>query len=167
MADAFLDQTLDINFQGDITIAGTLAVTGAQTFTGALAVTGAITSAATITAATGLVATTGGVTATAGGVTVTAGGLTITAGGLTHTAGNVGFFGATPVAQQSALTSGHATFTQAGTDSGDVAIQAITNSSPYGFVNAAEGECIVAVALNNLTRIAEIETILSNYGLTA
>lgn len=82
-------------------------------------------------------------------------------------AGDIGFFGETPVSQQTALTAQHATLTQAGTDSGDVAIQALVNVGPFGFVNAAEGEAVVACVLNLMVRVQELEDKLQAYGLLA
>ena len=77
------------------------------------------------------------------------------------------FGGVTPVVQQSALTTELTDLTQAGTFTPDYAIQAITNSSPYGFANAAEGETVVKVVQANKVRIAEIEAVLEAYGLIA
>lgn len=79
----------------------------------------------------------------------------------------IGFFGATAVVQQSAPTAAHAAITQAGTDNGDVAIQAATNSSPYGYVTADEFEAHLALSINNRTRINEVITALQNLGLMA
>jgi len=92
--------------------------------------------------------------------------LTLT-GALTHSGGNVGFFGTTPASQQAALTAQHAALAQAGTDTGDVAIQAATNTGPYGFVNAAEFEAVVASLINLMTRVQELEDKLQAYGLLA
>lgn len=66
---------------------------------------------------------------------------------------------------QAALTAQHATLTQAGTDSGDVAIQALTSSTPFGFANAAEGEAVIACVLNAMVRLAEIESRLEVAGI--
>jgi hypothetical protein len=77
------------------------------------------------------------------------------------------FFNSTPVVQQAALTAAHAAITQAGTDSGDVAIQAATNSSPFGFVNAAEFEAAVGSLRNAMARLAEVEAVLEAFGLVA
>jgi len=96
-------------------------------------------------------------------------GATIT-GDLTHDGGDLGFFGTTAASQQSALTSQHAALTQAGTDSGDTAIQAAVDSgsaSSFGFANAAEFEAVVASLLNLQTRVQELEGALQAYGLLA
>lgn len=77
------------------------------------------------------------------------------------------FRAVTAATQSVALTAAHASLTQAGTDSGDVAIQAITNSSPFGFANAAEGEAVVACVRNAMTRLGEIEAALEAAGIVA
>ena len=97
-------------------------------------------------------------------------GATAITGALAQSGGNVGFFGTTPASQQAALTAQHATLTQAGTDSGDVAIQAAADSSAgaaFGFANAAEFEAVVACVLNLMTRVQELEDKLQAYGLLA
>jgi hypothetical protein len=85
----------------------------------------------------------------------------------TAAAQKIGFHGATPVIQASAMTAGHATVTQAGTDSGDVAIQAAVQNTGYGFVDAAEFEAIVAMVRNNNVRMLEVENILEGKGFVA
>ena len=49
----------------------------------------------------------------------------------------------------------------------DFAIQALTSTTPFGFVTQAEGETVVDVVLNNQARINEIETKLQALGLLA
>ena len=78
----------------------------------------------------------------------------------------IGFHGVSPVSQASALTTAETTLTNAGTG-GDAAIQALTSTGPFGFVLAAEGEQVVETVLNNQLRISELETVLSDLGLTA
>lgn len=73
----------------------------------------------------------------------------------------------TVAVQSSAPTTELTDLTQAGTFTPDYAIQAITNSSPYGFANAAEGETVVSVVQANKVRIAEIITCLQAHGLMA
>lgn len=77
------------------------------------------------------------------------------------------FRAVTAATQGAALTAQHATLTQAGTDSGDVAIQALTSSTPFGFANAAEGEAVIASVLNAMVRLAEIEARLEAAGIVA
>lgn len=71
----------------------------------------------------------------------------------------LGLYDATPVVQASALTTVETTLTNAGT-AGDYAVQALTNSGPFGFVTASEGETVVEVVLNNQARINELEAAL-------
>lgn len=82
------------------------------------------------------------------------------------TTNKLGFFNSTPVVQQTALTATETTITNAGTAS-DYAIQALTNSTPYGFVTAAEGETLIEVVLNCQARINELETKLQALGFLA
>lgn len=138
---AFIETTIEYRFQNGIQVVGTFAQTGDQTITGALTVTN--------------------------GVTVSAGGLNITAGALNHDGTTVGLYGATPVTQAAVPTAMHAAVTQAGSDTGDTAIQALTSTSPFGFVNAAEGEAIVAMVINNNAVLTELRTALINIGIMA
>jgi len=154
MANAFIDQTIVHNFKNGITVEGGLTQTGNQTVTGDLTVT------ADVVAGTSL-------TVTSGGATITAGGLNITAGALNHDGTTVGFYAATPVVQAAVPTAMHAAVTQAGTDSGDVAIQAAVQNTGFGFVDAAEFEAIVAMVINNNAVLTEIRTALINLGLMA
>lgn len=81
------------------------------------------------------------------------------------TSEKVGFHGSA-VAQASAPTTAETTITNAGTAS-DYAIQALTSSTPFGFVTQAEGETLVEVVLNIQARQNEIVTALQNKGLMA
>lgn len=78
-----------------------------------------------------------------------------------------GFFGSKMTTQAAAPTAAHATITQAGTDTGDVAIQAATSTTPYGFVNAAEFEAVLAVVINNAARLSQVITALQSAGIMA
>lgn len=78
----------------------------------------------------------------------------------------VGFWGATPVVKPAALTTQLTSLTiadAAGTP--DYAIQAVTASSPYGFVNAAELITTLYVIQNLQVRMAELETRLEGCGI--
>lgn len=77
------------------------------------------------------------------------------------------FRAVTAATQGAALTAAHATLTQAGTDSGDVAIQSLTSVMPFGFANAAEGEAVLACVLNAMVRLGEIEARLESAGIVA
>jgi hypothetical protein len=78
----------------------------------------------------------------------------------------IAFLGATPVVQRTAFTSAVTTITNAGTP-GDYAIQALTQTSPWGFVEQDEGESLVEAVLNNQARIGEIEVLLQAFGFVA
>jgi hypothetical protein len=72
----------------------------------------------------------------------------------------VGFFGTAAVDQAAALTANLTTLTQAGTFTPDYAIQAMTNTSPYGFATLDEAETVLSVILNLQARVAELEAAL-------
>lgn len=82
-------------------------------------------------------------------------------------ADKVSLHGVTPVIQSVAVTTALTDLTQAGSFTPDYAIQAITNSTPYGFVNAAEGETVVKVVQANKVNIAEIYAALKAHGIMA
>ena len=156
----------------NISATGTLDVVGAATFVDAFAVTLDVSGASTLGTASidGLTVT--GTSSFQDDITLSASANIIldeTTGTKigTDTDQKLGFFNATPVVQRSALTAAHAALTQAGTDSGDVAIQAITSSTPFGFANAAEGEAVVACVINAMARLAQIEAALETLGLVA
>lgn len=78
------------------------------------------------------------------------------------------FHGSTPTDQCAALTAQLTTITPAdAAGTPDYAIQAITNSSPYGFVNAAECITLLYVVKNLQVRLLEVEAILEEKGLCA
>lgn len=82
------------------------------------------------------------------------------------TSGTVGFFGKTPVAKAAALTAQLTSITiadAAGTP--DYAIAAITQTTPFGFSNAAETITLLYVIQNLQVRMAEAESRLKAYGL--
>lgn len=85
-----------------------------------------------------------------------------------RSSGKVGFFGTTPVTQQTALTTALTTLTPADAEgTPDYATAAITNSSPYGFASAQEAITVLYVIANLQTRVNELETKLQNLGLVA
>ena len=78
------------------------------------------------------------------------------------------FWGGTPAVQPAVLTTQLTTISiadAAGTP--DYAIQAVTASSPYGFVNAAELITTLYVIKNLQTRVAELESHLIAVGFVA
>lgn len=71
------------------------------------------------------------------------------------------------VTQQTALTTALTSLTQAGSFTPDYAIQAFTNSTPFGFVTADEAETVLSVIRNLQTRVGELETKLQANGVIA
>jgi len=81
----------------------------------------------------------------------------------------LGFFGATAVGQGAALTAATTTMTSVG-GGADFAIQALTTTTPFGFVTSGEGESVLQTIINNQARINELEARLdatSGVGLIA
>ena len=76
----------------------------------------------------------------------------------------LGLWGATPVEQPAPLTSQLTTILQSGIFTPDYTIQAVTNTSPFGFVTADEAETFISVVRNLQVRIAELEARLQSYG---
>ena len=77
----------------------------------------------------------------------------------------VGLFGVTPVVQPVALTTQLTTLVPAdAAGTPDYAIQAITNSSPFGFETAAEAITTLYVIANLQARMAEVEARLVALG---
>jgi len=85
----------------------------------------------------------------------------------TATTQKLGFYNATPVAQPAALTAQLTTITHTAPGSDDFAIQNLTNSSPFGFVTADEGNTVLKVIANLQARLAEVEARLEALGLVA
>ena len=80
----------------------------------------------------------------------------------------VGFYGTTPVAQGAALTAQLTALTiadAAGTP--DYAIQAVTQTTPFGFANAAELITTLYVIQNLQARLAQVEARLETIGMIA
>lgn len=82
----------------------------------------------------------------------------------TATNQKLGIYGKTPVVQQTALTTQLTTITASDPGTPDYAIANLTQTSPYGFVSADEGQSLLKVIANLQTRLAELETRLSTYG---
>ena len=76
--------------------------------------------------------------------------------------GNLGVFGTTPIAQGAALTATLTSTTQAGSFTPDYAIQAVTQTTPFGFVTADEAETLISTVINMQTRIDELEARLDS-----
>lgn len=84
--------------------------------------------------------------------------------------GKMGFFGKAPAVQQSALSAAAvaaASFTHTAPGVDDFAIQALTATSPVGFVTTDEGNSVLKALKNAILRIEELETKLKALGLIA
>lgn len=80
------------------------------------------------------------------------------------TAPQVGFFGVTPVAQQTEMTDELTTITFTAPSTPDYAIQDL-DLSGYGFKSKDEAQTVLSVIANLQTRVNELETKLTAYGL--
>ena len=85
----------------------------------------------------------------------------------TAAAQKLGFFGATPVVQQTEITDELTTLTFTEPSTPDYAIQDLTQTSPFGFVTADEAQSVLKVIANLQARVNELETTLVNLGLLA
>lgn len=86
-------------------------------------------------------------------------------GALNHDGTTVGFFGTAPVTQQTELTDELTTITFTSPGTPDYAVQNLTNIGGYGFVTQDEGNTVLSVIANLQTRVNELETKLTAYGL--
>lgn len=84
-----------------------------------------------------------------------------------RSSGKIGFYGTTPVVQASAMTATLTTVTHTAPGTPDYAIQNLTQSSPFGFVTADEGNTVLSVVANLQARVSELEAIVENCGLAA
>ena len=80
--------------------------------------------------------------------------------------GNLGFFGVTPVAQQTELTDELTTITHTAPGTADFAIQNLSLTG-YGFVTEDEGNTVLSVIANLQARVNELETKLVALGFLA
>jgi len=79
--------------------------------------------------------------------------------------GTAGFFGKTPVTKGAALTAGLTHLTAKLPVSYDYVIADLTQTTPFGFVSANEGQTVLTVIANLQTRVTELESRLQAYGL--
>lgn len=86
-------------------------------------------------------------------------------GALNHDGTTVGFFGTTPVTQQTELTDELTTVTFTAPGTPDYAVQDLVAAVGYGFVTKDEGNTVLSVIANLQTRVNELETKLVAYGL--
>jgi hypothetical protein len=77
----------------------------------------------------------------------------------------LGFYGVTPVVRPTALTTQLTTITATAPGTPDYAIADLTQTLPYGFASADEGQSVLKVIANLQTRVAELETKLQALGL--
>jgi hypothetical protein len=99
--------------------------------------------------------------------TITIPGTTFDGAILGDTGGTAGFFGTGPVTQATALTTQLTTITASAPGTPDYAIADLTDTTPFGFVSADEGQSVLKVIANLQIRVAELETKLAAYGLLA
>lgn len=79
--------------------------------------------------------------------------------------GTAGFFGTHPVSKGAALTAGLTHLTAKLPVSYDYVIADLTQTTPFGFASANEGQTVLTVIANLQTRVTELENRLQNYGL--
>jgi len=84
--------------------------------------------------------------------------------------GKMGFFGATPVAQQTEITDELTTISHTAPGTPDYALQDLVDSgsgSAFGFATKDEGNTLLSVVANLQARVNELETALVTLGLLA
>ena len=69
--------------------------------------------------------------------------------------------------QQTAMTTQLTTLTHTAPSTPDYAIQALTQTDPFGFVTSDEGNSVLKVIANLQTRVSELETKLKAIGFLA
>ena len=85
----------------------------------------------------------------------------------TSAAQKLGFFGVTPVVQQTELTDELTTITHTAPGTADYAIQNLVAATGFGFVTADEGNTVLSVIANLQARVNELETKLVALGFLA
>ena len=86
----------------------------------------------------------------------------------TATGQKLAFWGATPVVQASALTAPETTVTFVDENTPDFALSSLTiENATAGFATLDEAQGFVEMCVNMQLRISELETIISNAGLSA
>lgn len=79
----------------------------------------------------------------------------------------IGFFGVTPVVQQTELTDELTALTFTAPDTPDYALQDLTDTGGFGFKTKDEGNTVLSVIVNLQTRVKELEDKLTALGLIA
>ena len=82
-------------------------------------------------------------------------------------ADKVSLHGVTPVIQSVAVTTALTDLTHTAPSTADYAIQALTTTTPYGFVTSDEGNTVLKVVQANKVNIAEIYAALKAHGIMA
>lgn len=83
----------------------------------------------------------------------------------TATGQKLGFYNATPVARQAALTAALTQITFSEPAATDFAIASVSNVTPFGFTTANEGNTVMKVINNLQVRVDQLESRLQSYGL--
>lgn len=84
-----------------------------------------------------------------------------------HTDTTLGFYSTTPITQGAALTAQLTSITHTAPGTPDYAIQNLTQTTPFGFVTADEGNTVLSVIANLQARLAQVEARLEALGLIA
>lgn len=82
-------------------------------------------------------------------------------GPLKHAGATAGLYNATPIPQASAMTTQLTAITHTAPGTPDYAIADLTTTSPWGFASQDEGQTVLSVIANLQTRVAELESMLS------
>ena len=99
--------------------------------------------------------------------TITIPGTTLNAVTIGSAGGTAGFYGTTPVVQGAALTTALTSITASAPGIPDFAIANLTDTTPFGFVSADEGQTVLTVIANLQARVNELDARLQAYGLLA
>ena len=99
--------------------------------------------------------------------TITIPGTTLNAVTIGSAGGTAGFYGTTPVVQGAALTTALTSITASAPGTPDFAIANLTDTTPFGFVSADEGQTVLTVIANLQARVNELDARLQAYGLLA
>jgi hypothetical protein len=81
--------------------------------------------------------------------------------------GTASFYGGTPVAQGAALTTQLTSITHTAPGTPDYALQNLTQTTPFGFVTADEGNTVLSVVANLQARLAQVEAQLEAINMIA
>ena len=99
--------------------------------------------------------------------TITIPGTTLDGVIIGDTGGTAGFFGTSPVSKGAALTTALTSITATAPGTPDYAIANLTDTTPFGFASADEGQTVLTVIANLQARVNQLESRLQAYGLLA